>query len=127
MKPSGKFLIAVDDMFFAAKILAVAAQVGREVERVRTAAELEAALAASPPQLLILDLNSSRWDAIAVIKALKSSATQRAVPVLGFLSHVEVERRRQALSAGCDYVLARSAFAAQLADILAGKLPRDRE
>ena len=118
-----KILIAVDDMFFVAKILSVAQNLGKTVERVKTATEIEAAVTAEMPTLLIIDLNSTKFDAVEIIGSLKAQP-QSAMAVLGFLSHVQLDLRRRAEQAGCDYVLPRSAFSQLLPDILSGKMPK---
>ena len=122
MNKNGKIVVAVDDMFFAAKILNVAQNVGRDVERVTSLEALEESVAKQAPALLIFDLNSSRLQPIPTIKTLKARHSLASVPILGFLSHVQLELKRQAEAAGCDLVLPRSAFSQRLAEILAGGL-----
>jgi len=111
----------VDDMFFAAKINNAATTSGRVIERVRSREQLEG-LAANPPSLIIIDLNSDRLDPLEAIRFLKSSVELGAVPIVGFVSHVQTELIRNAQSAGCDHVLPRSAFTQLLVEIVAGRL-----
>jgi DNA-binding NarL/FixJ family response regulator len=111
----------VDDMFFAAKINNAATASGRVVERVRSQEQLEG-LAANPPSLIIIDLNSDRLDPLESIRFLKSSVELGAVPIVGFVSHVQTDLIRNAQSAGCDHVLPRSAFTQLLVEIVAGNL-----
>ena len=122
MQGNGKIVVAVDDMFFAAKILSLAQQLGRQVIRVKSTEELEQELAKEAPALLIIDLNSSRLEPLATIARVKARQLLLSVPIIGFLSHVQTELKRQAEQAGCDLVLPRSAFAQRLSDILSGKL-----
>ena len=123
MKPIDKIIIAVDDMFFAAKILSVAQNLGKIVERVKTATEIEATVTPEVPTLLIIDLNSSKFDAVEIIASLKAQP-QSSTTILGFLSHVQLALRRRAEQAGCDYILPRSAFSQLLPEILSGKMPK---
>lgn len=111
----------VDDMFFAAKINNAASASGRVIDRVRSREQLEG-LAANPPSLIIVDLNSDRLDPLEAIRFVKASAELEAIPIVGFVSHVQTELIRGAQSAGCDYVLPRSAFTQLLPDIVAGKI-----
>jgi CheY-like chemotaxis protein len=111
----------VDDMFFAAKINAAAVECGRQIERVKSREQLEG-LVASPPTLVIIDLNSDRLDPLETIEFFKSSTELNAVPMVGFVSHVQTELIRQAQAAGCDYVLPRSAFTQMLTEIVSGNL-----
>jgi DNA-binding NarL/FixJ family response regulator len=113
--------ILVDDMFFTAKINAAAAECGRRTERIKSREQLEG-LAANPPALVIIDLNSDRLDPLKVIEYLKSSAELSKVPVVSFVSHVQTDLIRGAQAAGCDYVLPRSAFTQMLPEIVAGNL-----
>lgn len=119
--PKESVATVVDDMFFAAKINNAATTAGRVIERVRSREQLEG-LAANPPSLIIIDLNSDRQDPLEAIRFLKSSAELGAVPIVGFVSHVQTDLIRSAQSAGCDYVLPRSAFTQLLVEIVAGNL-----
>ena len=120
MEQTGRLAIVVDDMFFAAKINSAAAAAGREIERIRSREQLDK-LAESPvPSLLIIDLNSDRLDPLQTIEEFKSSPRLKAVPIIGFVSHVQTDLIRRAQAAGCDYVLARSAFNQLLPRLVAG-------
>jgi DNA-binding NarL/FixJ family response regulator len=116
---TARVAILVDDMFFTAKINAAAAECGRKIERVKSRETLEG-LAANPPSLVIVDLNSDRLEPIETIAFLKSSAELSEVPIVSFVSHVQTDLIRAAQAAGCDYVLPRSAFTQMLLEIVAG-------
>lgn len=113
--------ILVDDMFFTAKINAAAAECGRQIERVKSREQLEA-LAANPPSLAIIDLNSDRLDPLEVIGFFKFTPELATVPIVGFVSHVQTDLIKRAREAGCDHVVPRSAFAQMLPDIVSGNL-----
>jgi PleD family two-component response regulator len=70
------------------------------------------------PRLVILDLNSTKLQPLEVIAQLKAEATLRDIPTIGYVSHVQTDVIAAARSAGIDEVLARSAFAEQLGEIL---------
>ena len=128
MMDKGKIAILVDDMFFAAKIRAAAQNAGREVESVKSLEQLEK-LSQAPPSMIMVDLNSDRLDGIEVIGLLKSNPTLTGIPIVGFLSHVQVDLKEAAESAGCDYVIPRSMFSMKLPDIAGGdlsSLPKSR-
>ena len=106
-------------MFFAAKINEAAKAVGVSVQRFKS----PDAMVLNPdqkPSLLIVDLNSQRFDPVEFIKSFKSENEE--IRVVGFLSHVQVDLAKRAQEAGCDYVMARSAFNQRLADVVAGNL-----
>jgi len=119
MTSNNNVAILVDDMFFASKINSTAAERGRKIERVKTREQLEA-LSTNPPALVIVDLNSDRQDPVDAIRFLKSNPDLRDVPITAFVSHVQTDLIRAAQAAGCDYVLARSAFTQMLGEIVEG-------
>ena len=114
---SRNILVAVGDMFFASKINGTAEQLNINVKFVRNINDL-LAHARTSPSVILLDLNNSRFDPIDALKQLKGDESLRSIPVVGFLSHVQVELQRQAAEAGCDQVLPRSKFTANLPEIL---------
>ena len=114
-------LAFVDDLLFGSRIRAVADRVGRPV----SFAGLGSAAAdvrASRPDLIIIDLDRSGSDPMAAIKAIKSDPDPavNGVTIVGYVSHVRVDLIDAARAAGIDLVLARSAFVAKLAELLAG-------
>ena len=113
-----KVMAAVDDMLFAAKIRATAEQLDVEVRFVRSADALLASARETKPDLIIIDLQSQKLDAIALATDLKSHAELREIPLLGFYSHVLAELQRAATEAGFDNVVPRSVFSRDLARLL---------
>lgn len=111
-------LAVVPDLFFAAKIAAVARSSGAEVA-FAPVAEAAARCAAEPPALLLVDLHAGP-EVHALVHALKSDDATRAVPVVGFFSHVDLATRDAALAAGIDRAMPRSAFVTRLPELLAG-------
>ena len=117
-----RVIAAVDDMFFKAKIRTTADHLNVEIDFVRsTDAAIESARTAAPA-LVIIDLHSPRYDFARIVGQLENDEQLRAVPVVGFFSHVETELKRRAEEAGIDRVLPRSAFTKRLPEILQGKL-----
>lgn len=121
MSSTKKISLIVDDMFFVSKIAGAAEHAGRKIERIKSRDALEQ-LTADPPSLVIVDLNSDRLDPVSAIELLKSSPELKSIPVVGFVSHVEVDLIRRAEAAGCDYVTPRSKFTQRLAEIVSGDL-----
>lgn len=113
-------VVMIDDIFFQAKVMETAKQLGVEVRSCATAdalvTELATELGGAKPRLVIVDLNAraNPLDAIALVRA-----EAKHVPVIGFLSHVQVDLAEKARAAGCSEVMPRSKFAHNLATILA--------
>ena len=112
-----KILAVLDDLFFTVKINQAAKRAGLPVEFVKSAEDaLDKARAHRP--IIILDLNCTSLDPLMLIADLKSDAELKEIPLIGYVSHVQAELIRKAREAGCDTVLARSAFSKNLAQIL---------
>ncbi len=118
-----RVLAAVEDLLFRSKISETASTLGIEAAFPRSPKKLLEALRESPPDLLILDLNSARFEPLALLQTMKSEEATRDVPTVGFLSHVQKDLAVAAREAGCDRVVARSAFTRDLPRILAGRTP----
>ena len=118
-----RVLAAVEDLLFRSKISETASTLGVEAAFSRSPKKLLEALRESPPDLLVLDLNSARFEPLALLQTIKSEEATRDVSTVGFLSHVQKDLAVAAREAGCDRVVARSAFTKDLPRILAGRTP----
>ena len=112
-------LALVDDLFFQSKLIETARQVGVTLKIAGTGAALIAAAAAQEHKLVLIDLNARQGalDAVSQLHNTGNSAGN-ARPIIGFLSHVQVDLAEKALAAGCQSVLPRSKFTAELPQIL---------
>ena len=113
-----RVVAAVEDLLFRSKISETATQLGVEAFFPRSPKKLLDETQASPPDLLVLDLNSARFEPLTLLRQLKSNETLKAVPVVGFLSHVQKDLAIAARESGCNRVMARSAFTKELPTIL---------
>jgi len=112
-------LCAIDDLMFSIKISTAAKSLGGvDVFFERSPDMVLARIREKRPSLVVFDLNSGKINAIATILAMKSDPDTAPIRTLGFVSHVDSEAIAAARAAGIDQVLARSAFAAQLGQIL---------
>ena len=116
-------LAIVDDLMFSSKIRTAAVQLGVEVTFVRSSAAALAAIRDTAPALVILDLNNPRTDPLGTVVAIKQDPETAGIRTVGYVSHVQADVIDAARRAGVDEVMARSAFSARLADILAGVRP----
>ena len=109
---------AVDDLIFSIKISTAAKALGAEIYFERAPDMLVPRIREKKPSLVILDLNSGKLRPMEVIAALKADPELKGIRTLGFVSHVQADVIGAARQAGIDEVLARSAFAQQLGEIL---------
>ena len=111
-------LAAVDDMFFASKIRATAEALEVRIRFFRRLDGLLAAAAEETPRLILVDLHNQKIDPIELGRELKSNESLRAIPLVGFFSHVQTDLQRAAGASGYDKVIPRSVFARDLADLI---------
>lgn len=110
-------LTFVDDLIFLSKIQQTAKQVGVPLEVVEPSKVKERA-AQTSAHSIILDLNHRSGTALEMVRAIKGNPATSHVRVVAFLSHVQTDIAAAAHEAGCDIILARSAFAQQLPQLL---------
>jgi CheY-like chemotaxis protein len=113
---SRKVIAVVDDMLFASKIRSTADALGVEISFPRSKEAIVEK--ARDARLILIDLHNQKFDAVALAVELKANEALSRIPLVGFFSHVEVELQRNALAAGFDQVLPRSAFVRDLHRIL---------
>ena len=104
-----RVLAVVNDLFFSVKISEAAKRNGLALEFVKDSVEV-LAKAKEKPSLIVFDLNFDAVEPLDLITKLKASAETKSVSLLGYLSHLQSELKVQAQDAGCDMVMARSAF-----------------
>jgi len=111
-----RVLAVVSDLFFSVKLTEAAKRCGLALEFVKDPAEV-LEKAKELPTLIVFDLNFDGVEPLNLIAALKGDSATKGVSLLGYLSHVQGELKQSAQEAGCDMVLARSAFSQNLTQI----------
>jgi len=114
-------IAAVADLFFAAKIQAAAQRAGVVLIEAADARQLGDRLAGEAPELVIFDLNCAECEPLPWISRIRADARFQETRILGFLSHVQKQLEAEASEAGCDRVISKSKFSAELVGILAGE------
>jgi CheY-like chemotaxis protein len=111
-----KVLAVIEDLFFTVKINESAKHAGLAVEFVKS--EIDAIDRAKlQPSVIVIDLNCASIDPLRLIGELKSTPELKGINLVGFVSHVQGELKQKAQEAGCNMVLARSAFSQNMQQI----------
>jgi PleD family two-component response regulator len=111
-----RVLAVVSDLFFSVKLTDAAKRCGLALEFVKDPAEL-LEKAKEKPTLIVFDLNFDAMEPLKLIAKLKGQPATKGISLLGYVSHVQGELKQSAQEAGCDMVLARSAFSQSLTQI----------
>jgi hypothetical protein len=104
-------LALVSDLIFASRISATARSLGIDAKILRRPDQLES----ENGKLLLLDLNLH-----GAIEAAVQWKRRTSGLTVGFVAHVDAATIDRARDAGIDRILARSAFVAQLPQLLTG-------
>jgi CheY-like chemotaxis protein len=105
-------------MFFASKIRATAEALGVNIKFHRRLESLMIAAAEQAPDLILVDLHNEKINPLELARQVKSNDSLKAIPLMGFFSHVQTDLQQQAFAAGYDQVIPRSVFARDLGQIL---------
>jgi PleD family two-component response regulator len=115
-KQEKRVLAVVNDLFFAVKLTDAAKRSGLALEFVKESDQV-LEKAAAKPSLIVFDLNFDAVNPLDLIEKLKANTETKGVNLIGYLSHVQVDLKQAAQEAGCDMVMARSAFSTNLFQI----------
>ncbi|HTS26186.1 MAG TPA: hypothetical protein VMH81_09940 [Bryobacteraceae bacterium] len=111
-----RVLAVVTDLFFSVKLTEAAKRAGLSLEFVKESKEI-LEKAKTQPSLIIFDLNFEAVNPVNLITKLKGDTDTKRISLIGYLSHVQAGLKQQAQEAGCDMVLARSAFSQNMPQI----------
>jgi len=117
MLESKKVLAVLEDLFFTVKINESAKRAGLGITFVKSEHDV-LEQAKNHPALIILDLNFAGIEPLKLIQKLKADEQTKGINLLAYVSHVQGDLKLQAQEAGCNMVLARSAFSQNLPQIL---------
>ena len=104
-----RVLAVVTDLFFSVKLSEAAKRNGLALEFVTEGKDV-LEKAKTKPSLIVFDLNFEAANPLQLIANLKASSETKGISLIGYLSHIQAELKQQAQEAGCDMVMARSAF-----------------
>jgi DNA-binding NarL/FixJ family response regulator len=109
-------LALIRDLFFRAKIDAVAAAVGAEVAYVSSLDAAASRCAELHPSVVFTDLSDSAFPALATVQTIRTAAP--GARVVGFASHIDLKPLKAAREAGFALTLSRSEFTSRLPELL---------
>jgi CheY-like chemotaxis protein len=112
-------LVVADDLLFRSKISTAAKTLGVVVRAATTPDAAIERARTDRPTLVLIDLDGQRPAPFEVLQRLAADPALRGLHTVGFVSHVHADLVRRARDLGISQVMARSAFVAGLADLLA--------
>jgi PleD family two-component response regulator len=113
-----KMMAVVSDLFFTVKINDAAKKAAMQPEFLLEPNQVMARAAEEKPALIIFDLNFDAANPLHLIQQLKGDADLKGINLIGYLSHIQADLKQKAQEAGCDMVMAKSAFSQNIQQIL---------
>jgi DNA-binding NarL/FixJ family response regulator len=110
-------LALISDLMMQSQVAGAAARVAVVLEIATSAESLLAKTSASQPRLVIVDLGHPGLDSRELFTTLKQLLPAESA-TLAFGPHVHAARLAEATEAGCDTVISRGQFHAQMEAIL---------
>ncbi len=110
-------LVAVTDIFFYTKVRD-ALKAGYQLEKARAQQDIAEKTASTPPAAVILDMNDLTIDAFLAIETLKANPQSKAIPILAYANHEEVETWNRAKALGVTKIVSRNEFSARTKDLV---------
>ncbi|HYM37841.1 MAG TPA: histidine kinase [Nitrospiraceae bacterium] len=111
-------LVAVSDIFFYTKIRDALLPKGYVLERARTQDDVRAKAESLHPCAMILNMNDEKLDAFQALEQIKGHERFKAIPVLAFANHEEVDTWKRARELGVTKIVSRNEFSARTRDLL---------
>ena len=118
-------VLLTSNLLFSSMVTGTATALGQEVAVAGNLAEAIELCRAGPTAYIIIDLGMAEINVATAIIQLREAAG--AVPAIAFGSHVDKARLDEARAAGCDEVMARSKFSAELPSLLRRYFSGDRD
>ena len=110
-----RIVARVEDLMFRAKVDAAARNLSIPVDFLGSPADLPKAIASGGPAAAFVELTPAVLEAI---EGARKKGGASAVPMVGFLSHVDKTLAERAKAAGIERVLSRSQFSETLPDLI---------
>lgn len=120
LKPSGtrsrRAVLLTSDLIFSSMVTGTARALGLEISVVADVEKAGELCCGEPLGCIFIDLGFPGLDINSAVSRLRIAAG--SVPTVAYGAHVNKARLDQARIAGCDKVLPRSKFSAELPDLL---------
>jgi len=117
-------VLLTTNLLFSTMVTGTASALGQEVAVAGDVAEAVELCRARPPAYVIIDLGMAEIEIATALVRLREAAGE--VPTIAYGSHVDKARLDEARAAGCEEVLPRSKFSAELPALLQRFFDRKR-
>ncbi len=111
-------LVAVSDVFFYTKLRDALKPQGYLLEKARTQIEVSEKAGALHPAAIILNINDDTLDAFTALEALKGDDRSKAIPILAFANHEDIDNWKRAQQLGVTKIVSRNEFSSRTLELV---------
>jgi PleD family two-component response regulator len=111
-------LVAVTDIFFYTKVRDALLPQGYRLEKARQQQDICDKAGSTNPSAVILNMNDQTLDAFQALETLKADPRSKAIPILAFANHEEVDTWNRAKALGVTKIVSRNEFSARTRDLV---------
>ena len=111
-------LVAITDIFFYTKVRDALLPQSYRLEKARTQDDILEKASAGSPAVVLLDMNDRAIDAFQALEVLKSNPRFKAIPVLAYASHEDVDTWNRARALGVNKMVTRNEMSARTRELV---------
>jgi PleD family two-component response regulator len=111
-------LVAITDIFFYTKVRDALLPKGYKLERARSQEDISGTASAANLSAVILNMNDDKLNAFQALETLKADPRLKAIPILAFANHEEVDTWNRAKSMGVTKIVSRNEFSSRTKDLV---------
>jgi PleD family two-component response regulator len=111
-------LVAITDIFFYTKVRDALLPKGYRLERARSQQDIAEKTSSTVPSVVILNMNDQTLDAFQALETLKGDVRLKAIPILAFANHEEVDTWNRAKTMGVTKIVSRNEFSSRTKDLV---------
>ena len=111
-------LVAVNDIFFYAKLRDALKPQGYRLERARSLQDVPDKTAALQPAAFVLDMNDPALDGLKAVEAIRADLRFKDLPILAFANHEEVGTWQEARRLGVTKIVSRNEFSSRTRELV---------
>ena len=111
-------LIAINDIFFYTKVRDALLPQGYRLEKARAQQDITEKASATSPAAILLDMNDRSVDAFHALETLKNDPRFKAIPVLAYANHEDVDTWNRAKALGVSKIVSRNEMSARTKELV---------
>ncbi len=117
-KDKKTILVAITDIFFYTKVRDALVPRGYRIEKARVQQDIAEKTSAANPVAIILNMNDIALDAFQALETLKGDPRFKAIPILAFANHEEVDTWNRAKALGVTKIVSRNEFSSRTRELV---------